>query len=60
MTIPKRLRQIIDNSGLSVEKFSERINEKSSRVRDVLNARQRPPVEMLTSVSTIFKKELTW
>ena len=56
----ENVRKLIDTSGLSVAEFSERIEEKSSRVNDVLNGKQRPPFDMIEKILSVFQVDANW
>ena len=56
----ENVRKLIDDSGLNVAEFAERIEEKSSRVNDVLNGKQRPPFDMIEKILSVFQIDANW
>lgn len=54
------IRKLISEKDLTIAEFAEAINEKLSRVNDVLSGKQRPPFDMVEKILTTFDIDANW
>lgn len=54
------IRSLLSQNDLTISEFSEIIQEKVSRVNDVLTGRQRPPFDMVEKILNKFNVDANW
>lgn len=54
------IRKLISDKDLTIAEFAEAIDEKLSRVNDVLSGKQRPPFDMVEKILTTFDIDANW
>lgn len=56
----ENIRTLIKEKNLSIREFAALIDEKTSRINDVLQGKQRPPFDMLEKIITTCKVDAHW
>lgn len=56
----RNIREIISAKNLTIAEFAEAIDEKPSRVNDVLSGKQRPPFDMVEKILSTFEVDANW
>ncbi len=54
------IRKLLGEKDLTIAKFAEAIDEKVSRVNDVLSGKQRPPFDMVEKILATFDVDANW
>lgn len=54
------IRKLLGEKDLTIAEFAEAIDEKVSRVNDVLSGKQRPPFDMVEKILTTFDVDANW
>ena len=56
----ERIRDVIEQNGLTLEEFSERTGSKLQRIKDVLRGKQKVPEDMLVAIVDVFHVDANW
>lgn len=56
----RNIRSVISEKNLTISEFAELIDEKVSRVNDVLSGKQRPPFDMVEKILNRFDIDANW
>lgn len=54
------IRKLLGEKNLTIAEFADAIDEKVSRVNDVLSGKQRPPFDMVEKILTAFDVDANW
>ena len=60
MNLARRIKFVMEKTGLSLEKFSESIGEKPTRITDIIREKQRVPSEILEKVVDKYNVDAYW
>lgn len=60
MSVAERIRDVIEQSGLTIEEFSEKTGSRPQRVKDVLRGKQKVPEDMLVAIVDVFHVDANW
>ena len=60
MSVAQRIRDVIEQNGLTLEEFSEKTGSKIQRVKDVLRGKQKVPEDMLVAIVEVFNVDANW
>lgn len=56
----ENIRHLIEQMDVSISEFAEKIGEKSSRLNDVLQGKQRPPFDLIEKILTNLDIDANW